>query len=146
VGTVYRHFPTLDELVPACGAVSMEVIALPVAAAALFEEAGNLTDRIERLVREAFAIYERGAPELHVIRNEPGAHPSVAEAGEALEASLEGLIDAAGIPREDRAVVRAMIDLGTWQALCDQGLGPEEAVDAVGQMLAARLGSAGGTG
>ena len=32
-----------------------------------------------------------------------------------------------------------MIDLGTWQALRDQGLGPAEAVDAVSQMLAARV-------
>ena len=67
-------------------------------------------ERIERLVREAFAIYERGAPELRVIRNEPGAHPSVAEAGERLEASLAALVDAAGDrgrrspgrPRDDR--------------------------------------------
>ena len=29
MGTVYRHFPTLDELVPACGAISMQVVALP---------------------------------------------------------------------------------------------------------------------
>ena len=29
VGTVYRHFPSLDELIPACGAVTMEVLALP---------------------------------------------------------------------------------------------------------------------
>ena len=36
-----------------------------------------------------------------------------------------------------RPVVRAMIDLGTWQALGEQGLGPAEAVDAVSRMLAA---------
>jgi AcrR family transcriptional regulator len=148
VGTVYRHFPTLDELVPACGAVSMEVIALPDPAGApsLFDGTGDLADRIGRLVREAFAIYERGAPELHVIRSEPEAHPSVAEGREQLEASLGALVDAAGIDRGDRAVVRAMIDLGTWQALHDQGLGPDEAADAVSQMLAARLGAAGGAG
>ena len=32
-----------------------------------------------------------------------------------------------------------MVDLGTWQALRDQGLEPAEAVDAVSRMLAARL-------
>src|SRR5918998_1326742 len=89
-----------------------------------------LEARIERLVREAFAIYERGAPELRVVRDEPEAHPSVAEVGEALEASLSALVDAAGIEVVDRPVVRAMTDLGTWQALRDQGLGPAEAVDA----------------
>ena len=30
-----------------------------------------------------------------------------------------------------------MIDLGTWQALREQGLGPAEAVEAVSRMLAA---------
>jgi len=135
VGTVYRHFPSLDELVPACGADAMKVIALPEPgeAPSLFEGAG---DRVERLVQLVFAIYERGAPELHVIRNEPGAHPSVAQGRQDLEAALAALVEAAGIVAEDRAVVRAMIDLGTWQALRDQGLGPEQAVDAVSGMLA----------
>ncbi len=137
VGTVYRHFPTLDELVPACGADTMKILSLPrpEEAPSLFEGAG---DRLERLVRVAFAIYERGAPELHVIRGEPGVHPSVAQGKEDLEASLAALVEAAGIPASERAVVRAMIDLGTWQSLRDQGLGPDEAVDAVTGMLAHR--------
>ena len=73
------------------------------------------------------------------IRNEPEVHPHVAEAGEELEASLAALVEAAGIKPADRAVVRAMVDLNTWQALRDQGLGPAEAVDAVSRMLAARV-------
>ena len=120
---------------PACGADAAKVIALPEPgeAPSLFEGAG---DRVERLVQLVFAIYERGAPELHVIRNEPGAHPSVARGKKELEASLSALVEAAGIAASERAVVRAMIDLGTWQALRDQGLGPEQAVDAVTGMLA----------
>jgi hypothetical protein len=65
------------------------------------------------------------------------------EAGEEIEASLSALVDTALEPFDaapaDRALVRAMIDLGTWQALRDQGLAPAEAVDAVSQMLAARV-------
>jgi AcrR family transcriptional regulator len=145
VGTVYRHFPSLDELIPACGEIVMEVVAPPdpQGVSSLFDGVDAPAERIERLVREAFAIYERGAPELHVVRNEREVHPSVAEAGEELEASLTALIDAAvepsGITPANRAVVRAMIDLGTWQALRDQGLAPAEAVDAVSQMLADRV-------
>ena len=145
VGTVYRHFPSLYELIPACGDVSMQIVALPdpQGVPSLFDDVDAPAERIERLVREAFAIYERGAPELRVIRNEPEAHPHVAQAGEELEASLTALVDAAvepsGITPADRAVVRAMVDLATWQALRDQGLGPAEAVDAVSQMLAARV-------
>jgi AcrR family transcriptional regulator len=136
VGTVYRHFPSLDELVPACGEITRELLALPEDPPSLFAGLDTPAERIERLVREAFAIYERGAPQLRAIRSEPDVHPNVAEAGEEVEAALAALIDAAGIMPADRAVVRAMIDLGTWQALRDQGLGPAETVS---EMLATRL-------
>jgi AcrR family transcriptional regulator len=142
VGTVYRHFPSLDELIPACGEVSMEVIALPDPqdARAIFDGLEAPAERIERLVREVFEIYERGAPQLRAIRDERDVHPDVAEHGKAVEASLGALVEAAGI--SDRKVARAMIDLGTWQALRDQGLTPEEAVDAASRLLATYSSSA----
>src|SRR5688572_16654425 len=130
VGTVYRHFPTLDELIPACGAVTMEVIALPDPAAVF----AGADDRIERLVREVFAMYERGAPQLRAMRRDAGVHPGVAEARDEVEAALDALVDAAG--RRDRAVTRAMIDLGTWEAFRAQGLSQEETVSAVRELLA----------
>jgi hypothetical protein len=93
-------------------------------------------------MREAFAIHERGAPELRAIRNEPEGHQSVVEAGEALEASLAALIDATVEPSRitpaDRGVVARWSTLGTWHALRDQGLRPAGAFDAVSRMLAAR--------
>ena len=144
VGTVYRHFRSLDELIPACGRVSMQVIALPDprTAATLFERADDAT-RIRRLVGEAYAIYERGAPELRVVRLEPDVHPSVTQAAEDLEASLQALTDAALDPlacsEADRRLVRAMLDLGTWDALRGYGLSQDDAVAAVADMLAMRL-------
>ena len=94
-------------------------------------------------MREAFSIYERGAPELRAIRRERDVHPRVAEAGSELEASLDALVEARwgrSTPRTRTApVARAMIDLGTWQALRDQGLGPAEAVAAIAGLLAGRL-------
>jgi AcrR family transcriptional regulator len=144
VGTVYRHFPSLDELIPACGAVSMQVIALPDprTAAALFEGADGAT-RIRRLVGEAYAIYERGAAELRVVRLEPDVHPAVTQAAEDLEASLQALVDAALEPltcsEADRRLVRAMLELGTWDALRRRGLSQADAVTAVADMLAMRL-------
>jgi AcrR family transcriptional regulator len=144
VGTVYRHFRSLDELIPACGEMARQVLALP-DPDAVFEAADAPAERIERLVREAFAIYERGAPQLRAIRNEPDVHPNVAEAVEQIEASLAALIDAAVEPFEttpaDLAVVRAMIDLNTWDALRDQELGQAEAVTAIAELLSARLGA-----
>jgi AcrR family transcriptional regulator len=139
VGTVYRHFPSLDELVPACGEVSMELAALPDAddIAALFDGAGTRAERLARLVAAAFVIYERSAPELHVMRREPYAHPSVAEAGAAVEASLSTLVDAA-VGHADphtRAVTRAMIDLDTWEAFRRAGLDTPAAIQAVSEIL-----------
>ena len=147
VGTVYRHFPSLDELIPACGEVSMRIVALPHPRdmPAVFEGERTPAGRIERLVREAFAIYERGAPELRAARNDADVHPGVALAAEELEASLTALVDSALEPLDvtpaDRAVARAMVDLDTWQALRDQGLETAGAVEAVSGMLAARVAS-----
>jgi AcrR family transcriptional regulator len=145
VGTVYRHFPSLDQLIPACGEITMQVVALPAPATvpALFEHATEPAGRIERLVREAFAIYERGAPELRAIRREADVHARVAQDRDQLDASLSALVDTALEPldatQQDRAVARAMVDLNTWQALRDQGLGPAESVAAISDMLATRL-------
>lgn len=145
VGTVYRHFPSLDELVPACGEITMQVVALPDSAAvpALFEHVTQPAERIERLVREAFAIYERAASALRAIRREADVHPRVAHDRDQLDASLGALVDTALGPlhttRHDRAVARALVDLSTWEALRDQGLGPTESVAAVSDMLGRRL-------
>jgi AcrR family transcriptional regulator len=145
VGTVYRHFPSLDELIPACGDITMQIVAAPDLAKipALFEHATQPADRIERLVHEAFAIYERGAPELHAIRREADIHPRLSQDRDLLEASLNALVDTALAPtnatEQDRAVARALVDLNTWQALRDQGLGQGESVATISDMLARRL-------
>jgi AcrR family transcriptional regulator len=142
VGTVYRHFPSLDQLIPACGEITMQVVALPDPATlpALFEHATEPAERIERLVREAFAIYERGAPELRAIRREADVHPRVAQDRDQLDASLSTLVDTALAPldatQQDRALARAMVDLNTWEALRDQGLAPAESVAAISDTLA----------
>jgi AcrR family transcriptional regulator len=145
VGTVYRHFPSLDELIPACGEITMQAVALPEPATvpALFEHATEPAERIERLVREAFAIYERGASELRAIRREADAHPRVAQDRDQLDASLSALVDTALGPldatQQDHAVARALVDLNTWEALREQGVKPAEAVAAISDMLARRL-------
>ena len=121
----------------------MQIVALPDPreVPALFEGLTTPQERLERLVREAFAIYDRGAPELRAIRREPEVHPRVAQSGEEFETSLDALVDSALEPFDvtpaDRAVVRAMVDLGTWHALREQSLRGAEAVARVSEMLAA---------
>ncbi len=145
VGTVYRHFPSLDELIPACGEITLQIVAPPdpSSVAALFEHAPQPVERIGLLVRETFAIYERGAPQLRAIRRERHVHARVAQDHAALEASVSALVDAAlmtmDATRQDRAVTRALVDLNTWEALRDQGLTPADCVCAVSDLLARRL-------
>jgi AcrR family transcriptional regulator len=145
VGTVYRHFRSIDELIPACGDAAMKLLAPPDPSAvpALFDDATQPAERLERLVSEAFALYERAAPELRAIRREPDAHPRVAQDRDRFEASLSALVDTALEPfshtPQDRAVARALIDLNTWEALRGNDLGPDEAVAVVSEMLATRL-------
>jgi len=145
VGTVYRHFPSLDELVPACGDVTMQLLELPDPATipALFDHPSEPGERVKRLVREVFAIYERGAPELRAVRREADVHPRVAQDRDRLDMTLSALVDAALGPLDpcprDRALARALVDLNTWEALRGQGLGPSESVAAISDVLAGRL-------
>ena len=145
VGTVYRHFPSLDELIPACGELALQAIAPPDPAnvSALFEHATTPAERIHRLVREVFAIYERGAQPLRAIRRESDVHPRVAQDRAAFEASLRALVATAleplDITQQDRAITRALVDLNTWEALRDQGLTSTRSVETISDMLATRL-------
>ena len=123
----------------------MQALALPDPSSApgCFADATQPAERIERLVRDVFAVYERGAAELRAVRREAGVHPRVARDRDALEASLGALVDAALEPldlrAQDRAVARAMLDLDVWQALRDQRLDPAACVAEVADMLTRRL-------
>lgn len=147
VGTVYRHFRSLDELIPACGDVTMQALALPDPATvpAIFADATKPVERMGRLVRETFAIYERGAAELRAIRGEAQIHPRVAQDRDRLEATLNALVETALAPldvtRQDHAVARALVDLNTWEALRANGLEPADRVAAISDMLARRVGA-----
>jgi hypothetical protein len=64
---------------------------------------------------------------------EPHVHPVVRHGA----AAFEAMIDAAAIGG-DRRLVRALLDLATWESLRRQGLGREEAVEAVTGLLGQR--------
>lgn len=66
VGTVYKHFPTLAELVPACGELLMERLQPP-NPESIDQIIGDATTPIERLLNVAntlFAFYHRGGRHL----------------------------------------------------------------------------------
>jgi AcrR family transcriptional regulator len=145
VGTVYRHFPTLDELIPACGAVSMQIVSLPRLdqVPEIFAGCEAARARVDRLVTEVFSIYERGADDLRALVREPNVHPAVGAAADQLDATLTALAKEALSPlrpnHEDRRLARALLDLRTWEALRAQGMSSSRAARAVADMLVARL-------
>ena len=143
LGTVYRHFPTLDELIPACGELAMGRLALPDAAACreAFAGARSRTERVHRLVREAFGIYERGAVIVEAVRAETDVHPMIAAADAEIEAALDRLVAVAVADRKARALARAMVDVRVWRALAEHGITGDESVTTVAEMLEGRLGA-----
>jgi AcrR family transcriptional regulator len=143
LGTVYRHFPTLDELIPACGEQAMARLALPDAAACreVFAGTRSREERLRRLVRETFGIYERGAAMVEAVRVEGEVHPMIAAAHVEIEAALDRLVSRAVADRSGRRLARALVDVRVWRALAEQGITGDKAVSTVAEMLESRTGA-----
>jgi DNA-binding MarR family transcriptional regulator len=119
VAEVDARFATLEDLVPACGGLSLTKVQLPPPerAAELFEGQGR-DERLRTLVSILFDMYERGAMDLRVMRRESARLPMVANARAAAEEARDALIAAALAPDDDPgsvALVRALTDLSAWE-------------------------------
>jgi AcrR family transcriptional regulator len=68
VATVYKHFPSLAELVPACGDLVARISVPPTAGDVepTFRDAPHLPERLSRLIAVFLDFYERGEPYLEV--------------------------------------------------------------------------------
>ena len=62
LATVYRHFPSLEELVPACGEQVIAIVKPPTLETVqeAFAAAPSRAERIKLLVHELFEFYDRG--------------------------------------------------------------------------------------
>lgn len=146
LATVYRHFPTLEELAVACGALTLEVVdhPTPEGAPAVFEGATSTADRVERLVREAFGFYERGGRLVENVRRDRDRLDAVGEAHAHFERGLDALVEQALKPlrigRAERKAVRALIDERVWAALRDHGHSAEAAVKAAIRLVEGTIG------
>jgi len=140
VATVYNHFPSLDELVPACGALIMAITDPPSLedAPRIMGEARALAERLERLISEMFDFYERGEPYMEVGAKERQL-PAVQEWEAGMRATREGLVREALRPvdPDERTVqaVSALLDFPVFKSFRRHGVPREEAEEIVNHMM-----------
>jgi AcrR family transcriptional regulator len=147
IGTVYRHFPALDDLLPACGEVVTRTLALPAAqdAPGLFADAASTSARVRRLVAAVFGVYERGAPFIDNIRRERRQLPQLEDYHRQIEETLDTLAREALRPsRQAVEVVRALIDLSTWHAFTERGFSAEQTTETISWLIECALRSPSG--
>ena len=120
--TVYRHFPTLGSLVMACGALVSEVMQppLPENAPAVFAGLGTRQQRLERLVAELDAFYERGAIWLGIAARDRDSIPELDGFLRQVDAGVEALVrEAVGAGSSEAAIrlMTALADVSVWRSL-----------------------------
>lgn len=125
--TVYRHFPGLDELVPACARTVFDLITPPTLeqASVQFAAMDSAVDRFEHLARESAHCYRRGEGWLHAAYRERDFSPALRSALEVIEGTLRVLVEAAAgrrLAAEDADVLFVLCNFPLWKQLVDAGL------------------------
>jgi AcrR family transcriptional regulator len=141
--TVYRHFPTLNQLVGACGALTHQTIRPPEPqdAPKLFADAKSLPARVARLVREMGSFYERSHGSWVVVLRDCHQIEPLRHFIDGHRAMLDIYVREALRPAADDlepralAVVCALLDYPTWQSLTDRNLKPDEIVDELCRLV-----------
>lgn len=141
VATVYSHFPSLDELLPACGQLVMERARPPSAdaAAEVVGDAVDLRERLRRVAHELFAFYERGGAHLEVDARERAELPGMREWEESQRATVLAFVREALAGRADARrtkLVSALFDLPTYKALRIRGASRSTAADTIAELAA----------
>lgn len=139
VATVYAHFPSLDELLPACGALVMERVRPPARESSdeVIGDAQDLRERFERVALELFGFYERGGPHIEVdVRERQLA--GMREWENYLLELVSARVRAAMAPRRPNAhtvrLVSAFFDLATFKALRTRGVATDTAAKTVARV------------
>jgi len=140
VGTVYKHFPSLDELVPACGEL-MYAITRPASlenSPEIFAGVSSLEERLGRLIEELFDFYERGAPYIDTDFQERQL-PMVQEWEAHMRAPIEGLTREALLPVEPdegtMGAASALLDFSTFKSFMDRDIRKEQTAKTMSEVL-----------
>ena len=134
--TVYHHFPSLDDLVPACAQVAFELIEVPTPqeAAERFAQLPSPRKRLEHFIDETCRCYAAGAPWLRAAWRERDLVPAMGHAVKRLQGGLSVLLRAAlegvEIDRQAHQSLVALLDFPFWDALDGAGV-PRERIGSV---------------
>jgi AcrR family transcriptional regulator len=140
VNTVYKHFPSLDELVPACGELMYAITRPPSLedAPRIFAGAQSLEERLELLVSELFGFYERGAPYIEADFQERRL-PAVQEWEAYMRAAIAGLVREALLPvgpgEGTVQTASALLDFSTFKSFMDRDIGKEQTAMTINEVL-----------
>ncbi len=138
--TVYRHFPSLAELIPACARSVFDIIEPPglEEAGRRFSQTGSAEDRLEEPVRASCVCYGKGRAWLHAAHRERDFVPELDAALRILDESLAVLIAGAAGRRLSRVKARtlfALCDFPFWWALTAGGLSDAQAEEELVRLV-----------
>jgi len=142
LATVYRYFPTIDELVQGCGALVFETIRppRPEDAPVLFDGATDMAERLRRLAVEFCALYERAEKPFVAARRDCDKIPRLQQFVDGHRATVEAYVREAlrpTAPDEHKVrVAAALLDFPTWKAIVDQGVDRAKVADVLTHLLA----------
>jgi AcrR family transcriptional regulator len=131
--TVLRHFPDTNALVTACGQhVAAEMAPpRPEDAPALYAGLSTTQERLNRLVRELHAFYERGHLRIDIAEQDRTRVAALDQFLTMLDESRRALLRAAMEPAEpDDKLIAALMALSgicVWNGLREGGFSPDEA-------------------
>lgn len=139
IGTVYHHFPTLDQTVLACG--QMVMATFPPPTEAIFAGVAKMRERLFRLARALFEHLDQVG--FDQVRPDQYKAPVVRQFVTEEEAHRIELTRAAlapfAIDRELIRIAAALLDIEVYRGLQRAGLSLDQAADAIADVIQARL-------
>ncbi|MBX3582133.1 MAG: TetR/AcrR family transcriptional regulator [Rhizobiaceae bacterium] len=146
--TLYRHFPSVGDLVQACGGhVWVEMRPLtPDNAAVAFKGLTDPTARLEKLVDEVDAFFSRGELRLHLAGRDRELVPELDQFLSAVEAGISAYVGEALAPmklsKQSIAAVNAVMSFPMWQQLRRMKLPAQKSRQLTIRLISCAIGAA----
>ena len=141
LGTVYRHFPSLDELIPACGGRNLEL--LPPPSHDVFSDIEDGPARLHALFEPLYEHYEAAQRPYFVGSAEAEHVPVLRQFMQEGAAYIRSLVIEAVRPMSPTelglGLAFVMADFRTWHAFHDAGFTSRTAAETATQIVVAQL-------